>query len=251
MERISKMWRSALAMVLALCMVISFVPVAAFAAEEEINYVSLGDSMTNGYCFTGYEQGTGSNNILTGEGMYGNDAYPNLFAAWLEETTGKTVNHSKLAVSAMRAEDLNYLLGGREMPTDGWFSQVEDYSGTSGDALKGIYQDAITNADVITMGIGNAAFGAYMVQYFTRMLGVMGGSLPDEEKVDLEKALINLDDEQKAVILEAYDKMVAEAMAYIPAELAVLGNTVQIDVRGRKIDAEIIKLPFYKKPAKA
>jgi hypothetical protein len=26
---------------------------------------------------------------------------------------------------------------------------------------------------------------------------------------------------------------------------------VQIDVRGRKIDAEVIKLPFYKKPAKA
>ena len=43
----------------------------------------------------------------------------------------------------------------------------------------------------------------------------------------------------------------AIAMAYLPTELAVVGNTVQIDVRGRKIDAEIIKLPFYKKPAKA
>ena len=33
MERISKMWRSALAMALAICMVLSFCPVAAFAAE--------------------------------------------------------------------------------------------------------------------------------------------------------------------------------------------------------------------------
>lgn len=216
---LSRVLRSGIAMLLAICLVVGFVPAAAFATEGEINYVSLGDSMTNGYCFTGYNQGNISPaEFLDGTGVYGGSAYPNEFAAWLEAETGKTVNHSKLAVSAMRAEDLNYLLGGREMPTDGWFSQVEDYSGTSGDALKGIYQDAITNADVITMGIGNAAFGAYMVQYFTRMLGVMGGSLPDEEKVDLEKALINLDDEQKAVILEAYDKMVAEAMAYIPAD---------------------------------
>ena len=43
----------------------------------------------------------------------------------------------------------------------------------------------------------------------------------------------------------------AIAMAYVPAELAVIGNTVQIDVRGRMIDAEIIKLPFYKKAPKA
>ena len=42
----------------------------------------------------------------------------------------------------------------------------------------------------------------------------------------------------------------AIAMAYLPIELAVVGNAVQIDVRGRMIDAEIIKLPFYKKAPK-
>ncbi len=42
----------------------------------------------------------------------------------------------------------------------------------------------------------------------------------------------------------------AIAMAYLPTELAVIGNTVTVDVRGRKIDAEIIKLPFYKKAPK-
>lgn len=42
----------------------------------------------------------------------------------------------------------------------------------------------------------------------------------------------------------------AVAMAYIPKDLAVIGNTVQADVRGRMIDCEIVKLPFYKKPAK-
>ncbi len=42
----------------------------------------------------------------------------------------------------------------------------------------------------------------------------------------------------------------AIAMAYLPVELAAIGQNVQIDVRGRMIDAEVIKLPFYKKPAK-
>ena len=40
----------------------------------------------------------------------------------------------------------------------------------------------------------------------------------------------------------------AVAMAYLPKDLAVIGNTVQADVRGRMIDCEIVKLPFYKKP---
>lgn len=42
----------------------------------------------------------------------------------------------------------------------------------------------------------------------------------------------------------------AIAMAYLPKSLSEVGQQVQIDVRGRMIDAEVIKLPFYKKPAK-
>ena len=183
MERISKMWRSGLAMLLALCLLISACPVTAFAAEEEINYVSLGDSMTNGYCFTGYEQGNDTNDIASGDGMYGDTAYPNQFASWLETETGKKVHHFKGAVSAMRAEELNYLLGGRSEPTDGWAGEVENYANANYDVLIPLYQEKVAEADVITMGIGNAAFGAYMVQYFTRMMGVMGGSLDKDEKV--------------------------------------------------------------------
>ncbi len=43
----------------------------------------------------------------------------------------------------------------------------------------------------------------------------------------------------------------AIAMAYLPVEFAELGRKVEIDVRGRKVEAEVIKLPFYKKSAKA
>ena len=43
----------------------------------------------------------------------------------------------------------------------------------------------------------------------------------------------------------------AIAMAYLPKELSEVGQQVQIDVRGRMIDAEVVKLHFYKKPANA
>jgi aminomethyltransferase len=37
------------------------------------------------------------------------------------------------------------------------------------------------------------------------------------------------------------------AMGYVPRQLSKPGNTVEIDIRGRRITAEIIKPPFYKK----
>ena len=39
----------------------------------------------------------------------------------------------------------------------------------------------------------------------------------------------------------------AIAMAYVPAALATPGTVVQIDIRGTLIDAEVVKLPFYKR----
>lgn len=38
----------------------------------------------------------------------------------------------------------------------------------------------------------------------------------------------------------------AVAMGYVPKEKAELGTKVQIDVRGRMLDAEVIAMPFYK-----
>ena len=66
---------------------------------EVINYVSLGDSMTNGYGLPGYDGNTGVED-------YGNESYANLFAKEL----GTNVHHAQLAMSAMRAEDLHWLL---------------------------------------------------------------------------------------------------------------------------------------------
>lgn len=40
------------------------------------------------------------------------------------------------------------------------------------------------------------------------------------------------------------------AMAYVPAELAVLGNEVLVQVRSNMVRAQIVPLPFYRRPKK-
>lgn len=118
-EKLSRMLRSGVAMLLVLCMVAGFVPSVAFAAEEEekpLVYVSIGDSMTNGYGLPGYD---GESGIMN----YGNNVYANQFAAWLAgyegtikdnqvvfEGSKRTVDHRQLAMSGMRAEDLHWIL---------------------------------------------------------------------------------------------------------------------------------------------
>ena len=37
------------------------------------------------------------------------------------------------------------------------------------------------------------------------------------------------------------------AMAIVPKEKVQLGDEVEVDVRGRKVAAQVVKLPFYKR----
>ena len=39
----------------------------------------------------------------------------------------------------------------------------------------------------------------------------------------------------------------AIAMAYVPADKADLGTLAEVEVRGRRIEAKIVELPFYKR----
>jgi len=41
------------------------------------------------------------------------------------------------------------------------------------------------------------------------------------------------------------------ALAYVPLEYAALGSTVQIEIRGQGVKAQVVPTPFYKKPKKA
>jgi aminomethyltransferase len=39
----------------------------------------------------------------------------------------------------------------------------------------------------------------------------------------------------------------AGAMALIDADHRAIGTLVEVDVRGRRVSAEVVKLPFYKR----
>jgi len=116
-----KVWRSATAMLLVFTMLFGLCGTA-FAAtpnwgeDDTIVYVSIGDSMTNGYGIDGYD---GSSGIVN----YGMQTYSNKFAAYLAGYTGPieddqviftgtngTVDHRQLAMSGMRAEDVHWAL---------------------------------------------------------------------------------------------------------------------------------------------
>lgn len=210
-QKISRMWRSALSALLAVCLVVGLCPSVAFATgnEPEVKYVSLGDSMTNGYCLTGYSD-------VNGYLEESPDAYPAKVAAHF----GWDLTH-QLAMSAMRAEDLHYIL---EYPDgykgdqytydefiDGRFA--EDCGGVEEAAA--VYQTAVADADVISLGIGNANFGVFMLGRITNALGILGGDVKEDSWIDLETALVECDPETKAFVLEAYAALKAELYNYV------------------------------------
>ena len=177
MERISRMWRSGLAMILALCMIISACPVTAFAADgdDTLSYVALGASNTNGFGLMGYLPENLYNNPvnkMTGS-VYGyqmepEQAYPALVKNALAEMTGKNVELEQLAISSMRAEELHVLLDNeyygdkytqwRFTGGQNWFNMANP-GGLDG--LRAEYQEFVKNADVITVDIGANNFGVY------------------------------------------------------------------------------------------
>ena len=104
MKKFAKTMRTVLAYTLAFVMMLGVcsTPIALIAkdfnAGEVFKYVSIGDSMTNGYCFEGYQQGSDSVDFEKGEGVYGYAAYPNLVVKWLEGKYGD-VEHTNYDIT--------------------------------------------------------------------------------------------------------------------------------------------------------
>ena len=93
--------------------------------DSHINYVSIGDSMTNGYGFEGYYQGnktTDQYDFMTGEGVYGADAYPLQFEKYLE---GKI----ELNQSAYMGDELRLSMIERPISKEGMLTFWDKYGG--------------------------------------------------------------------------------------------------------------------------
>ena len=167
MRRWNKLLKSGTSLVLVLAMLMGMCT-SAFATGEtvanETNYVSLGDSMANGY------------------GLDGALSYPELFA------NAMGYNHAPHAYDGMRVEDLRAAL-------------VENAA----------LQADVANADVISLGIGNADFGVYAVN---SILSVLGVEIPGAEFVDvsgmtLENAMAECNDVTRELAVQLYDELKA------------------------------------------
>lgn len=238
MRRINKLLKSSTSLMLVFAMLMGLCATA-FAAGEtesnELNYVSLGDSMANGYGLDGYEDEDGNN--VNGFLREVADAYPALFADEIDAEL------TQLAISAMRAEDLHFIL---EFPYDNaealevaemdewdkaaWNAmfttgdfytwdefttrRFQDYGKKYGDWSKSgtdnvaeIFQTSVANADIVSLGIGNANFGVFALGRVTNALGVLGGDASEDSWLEFERALAECDEETYTFIMEMYDEL--------------------------------------------
>lgn len=191
----------ALCMMLGLCANGLTVWAQQLGDDGTYHYVSIGASQTNGYGLQGYlpitvnngqvpeEQLPLLNGLLTGAiskdtiNVYGyqrqpEGSYPDLIRDALQEQ-GYTVKLDQMAISSMRAEEVRMLLDNDyygdsytrwrfyDENGNGWFAQAAKKEGMTNaealEALRGEYQSAIANADLITMDIGVNNFGVYAI----------------------------------------------------------------------------------------
>ena len=230
-----KLWRSVVSGVLAFSLAASMM-VPAFAAEsagggvdlepeKAISYVSIGDSMTNGYGLDGYEElNEAGTDFINWYGFQRNEvkgSYPYKVAenyAW---------ELNQIATSGLRADDVYYLLN---LGTDyevNWdeygdaymaekFRQAyrDDHNGRLDGDDKVIawaaeqYQEAVKAADVVSVGIGSNNFATLMDM---RMMWWMGRILGNSQLFggysggfDFNSLVADLTDEEKQQINKLY-----------------------------------------------
>ncbi len=209
--------------------------------ETKINYVSLGDSMANGYGFEGYKQWEEGHDFFAegNVGTYGEGAYPLQFEEYLKGIYGEdNVDHTELALSAMTPEFLLYLLGGRDRADNDWHDGVMDYASDENGAvdkeemaekMSEYFQEAIADADIITYGVGNGNLGAFLLSEVSSAIGVMGGSPDPDPRYTLENALVIVENErEKELVLNVYNSVMEDLMAQIPEDLADQYNVEEI-----------------------
>ncbi|MBO5715722.1 MAG: hypothetical protein J6S23_04950 [Clostridia bacterium] len=215
-------------------------------AKKELNYVSLGDAMANGFGLDCYGDSKVTNGFL--ELSY--ESYPAKFAAWLAglEDAGNYTHSSntpqyyyhgekanvtlmQLATQGVRVEDLLAMLqadpnalvenglGSLGSTADLWISHKLDKN--ISDKLwvayvASTYQSAVRDADVITLGVGNANFDGFLLD---RLMS--NDDEPEYSYMTLDAALelVKLDAEKTALVKEVYNKFNAELIEReLPAE---------------------------------
>lgn len=247
-RKLKRIWRSATALCMAFVMMFSTcgtvfaegsgVGPSELMPEKTINYVSIGDSMTNGL-------GLGNGYDATGRNGYTEIctiAYPALVANNYEWDL------TQLATSAMRAEDLHYILEygmegayqGDEWTRDDLVGHGSRWGKDGVEVVSNTFQSSIKEAGVVSMAVGNANFGVYLMDMITTTIGLAGYG-NDYSYCTLDNALkiLNVDEGTKSTVKTIYNKLLSYLSDYVPAELAdTLANRMAYVVTSYMINYE-------------
>lgn len=184
------------AFILSVCLVVTALPIAAFAGKPKEKYVALGDSYSNGFGMKGYYDyfpgDPDDYNNTYGYGVSVDGTYAKLFA---EENNYEYI---PLCYSAMRSAELHYLLDEnydgdqftkRVFTYDGLFKRNYNLiNGTNLNdseaiaAIRAQYVNAVTDADVISIALGTNDFCNYVTSRICGLLGI--NSSKDDDHVE-------------------------------------------------------------------
>ncbi|MBQ9832542.1 MAG: hypothetical protein IJO48_02305, partial [Clostridia bacterium] len=121
------------------------------------NYVCLGDSVSNGYGLDGYLRPDGTN--VRGYKQIVKCAYHYIVPQALN------ANIEQLGYSGLRAEDMLYLLDAEyesDEYTQRYFIETGRFEVTGGlEKMRKEYEEAVKNADIISINLGSNNFGTY------------------------------------------------------------------------------------------
>ena len=124
----------------------SFSGVKDVNGDGKINYVSFGDSVTNGYGMVGYRYDDGTN--VSGLYRTPEGSYPVLIEEELEELWGKgNVELSQLAISGFRIEELHWMLSDDYVPDQFHYYWFREWNIGNVNNLLAKAVDAVYDAD--------------------------------------------------------------------------------------------------------
>ena len=213
--------------------------------KKELNYVSLGDAMANGFGLDCKDGSEVTNGFL--ELSY--QSYPAQFAAWLagiENAGNYTHNNNtpqyyyygekanvtlmQLATQGVRVEDLLAIL---QADADSLVVDGFDSLGNTADLwtsykldnnmsdklwlayVASTYQSAVRDADVITLGVGNSNFDGFLLDSL-----MSNDETYSYMTLDAALELVKLDAEKTALVKEVYNNFNAELIEReLPTEI--------------------------------
>lgn len=231
--------KKAVAFLLAVSMLVGtngIVSAARTEDKETLSYVAIGDSMTNGYGLNGYEV----NDVnVNGYLQEVEGSYPVEFRKWLSEYTQKNVELTQLGTSALRAEDVRFLLeyGSEDaylgddytVYRDGQFDNYYNEENCYPKAAE-VFQSAVKEADVISIGVGSNNFSTYMTENIGGYASELNPSFAfggNSFENDYMSLLFEEDEEMKALAVKIHDKVLEMIKDYARAQGLQLGEELK------------------------